>query len=158
VDGAQVGVFKESYEVGLAGLLQSHDGGALEAKVGLEVLGDFSDETLEGEFTDEEFGTLLVSPDFSEGHGTGPVTMGFLDTSGSRCRFSGGLCRQLFPWRLSSGGLAGCLFGSCHGKIFGTCLLLEKQIVNEVYSREEVILLGCVVRTACHVIILSLTR
>ncbi len=50
MDGAQVGVFEEGDEVGLNGLLKSTDGGRLEAKVRLEVLGDFSDETLEGEF------------------------------------------------------------------------------------------------------------
>ena len=40
VDGAQVGVLEETHQVGLAGLLQSHDGRALEPQVGLEVLGD----------------------------------------------------------------------------------------------------------------------
>ena len=47
VDGAEVGVLEEPHEVGLAGLLESHHGRALEAEVGLEVLGDLSDETLE---------------------------------------------------------------------------------------------------------------
>ena len=54
VDGAQVGVLEETDQVSLAGLLQSHDGGALEAQIGLEVLGDLTDETLEGELADEE--------------------------------------------------------------------------------------------------------
>ena len=47
VDGAQVGVLEQADQVGLAGLLQSHHGGALEAEVGLEVLGNLPDETLE---------------------------------------------------------------------------------------------------------------
>uniref|UniRef100_A0AAQ4PXQ6 Core Histone H2A/H2B/H3 domain-containing protein n=1 Tax=Gasterosteus aculeatus aculeatus TaxID=481459 RepID=A0AAQ4PXQ6_GASAC len=36
VDGAQVGVLEQAHQVSLAGLLQSHNGGALEAQVGLE--------------------------------------------------------------------------------------------------------------------------
>ena len=47
VDGAEFGVLEESHKVSLAGLLQSHHSRALEAQVGLEILGDLSDETLE---------------------------------------------------------------------------------------------------------------
>lgn len=54
----QVSVFKERYEVSLCRLLQSHDCRRLEAEIGLEVLGNLTDKTLEGEFTDEEFGGL----------------------------------------------------------------------------------------------------
>lgn len=49
VDGAQVGVLKERDEVSLNGLLESADGRRLEAQVRLEVLGDFTDKTLERE-------------------------------------------------------------------------------------------------------------
>jgi histone H3 len=38
VDGAQVGVLKESDQIGLTGLLESSDGSALEPQVSLEVL------------------------------------------------------------------------------------------------------------------------
>ena len=51
VDGAQVGVLEQADEVGLAGLLQGHHGGALEAQFSLEVLGDLTDETLERQLT-----------------------------------------------------------------------------------------------------------
>ena len=47
VDGAKVGILEKTNEVSLGSLLQGHDGGALEAEVGLEVLGDLSDEALE---------------------------------------------------------------------------------------------------------------
>ena len=47
MDGAEVGVLEETNQVGLASLLESHHGGALEAEVGLEVLSDLPDETLE---------------------------------------------------------------------------------------------------------------
>ena len=110
VDGGQVGVLEEGDEVSLGGLLEGHDGGRLESEVGLrvsgvqlrwmrgtylEVLGDFTDKTLEGELPDEELGGLLVSPDFSESDGTRPVPVGLLDTTGSGTRLgsslSGGL-------------------------------------------------------------------
>ena len=44
-----VGVFKEGNEVSLGRLLEGHDGGGLEAEIGLEILGDFTDQTLEGQ-------------------------------------------------------------------------------------------------------------
>ena len=47
VDGTEVGVLKESHQVSLTSLLESHHSRALEAEVGLEVLGDLSDEALE---------------------------------------------------------------------------------------------------------------
>jgi len=47
VNGGQVGVLEERDEVSLGRLLESHDGGGLESKVGLEVLSDLTDETLE---------------------------------------------------------------------------------------------------------------
>ena len=52
VDGAEIGVFEKGDEVGLDRLLEGTDGGRLEAEVGFEVLGDFTDETLEGELAD----------------------------------------------------------------------------------------------------------
>jgi hypothetical protein len=46
-------------QVGLASLLQRSDSGRLESEVSLEVLSDLSDETLEGELPDQEFGGFL---------------------------------------------------------------------------------------------------
>ena len=114
VDGAQVGVLKETDEVGLAGLLEGHDGGALEPEVGLEVLGNLPDEALEGQLADEELGGLLVPPDLTEGHGTGPVPVGLLDTAGGGCGLASGLGGQLLPGGLASGGLTGGLLGTSH--------------------------------------------
>ena len=48
----------------------------------LEILRDFTDETLEGELPDEELGRLLVATDFTEGDGSGAETMWLLDTTG----------------------------------------------------------------------------
>ena len=70
--GAQVGVFEETNEVGFSALLEGHDGRALKMQVGLEVLGDFPDETLEGQLADEkmlpERLSSISSCRFSSGH------------------------------------------------------------------------------------------
>ena len=47
VDGTEVGVLKQSHKVGLAGFLQGHHGGALEAEVSLEVLSNLPHKALE---------------------------------------------------------------------------------------------------------------
>lgn len=91
MNGAQVGVLEERDEVGLDGLLESADGGALEAQVGLEVLGDFTDQALEGELADEELGRLLVATDLTESDGTRLVAVRLLDTTGRWRRLAGSL-------------------------------------------------------------------
>lgn len=82
VDGAQVGVLKEGDEVGLDGLLESADGRGLEAEIGLEVLGNLTDKTLEGQLADEELSRLLVATDLTESDGTRLVAVRLLDTTG----------------------------------------------------------------------------
>ena len=116
VDGAQVGVLKQTNKVGLAGLLEGHDGGGLEPEVSLEVLCDLSHQTLEGQLADEELSGLLVSPDFTESHSSGPVSVGLLDSSGGGGRLPGSLGGELLPGSLSSGGLTGSLLGTSHGE------------------------------------------
>ncbi|XP_037728247.1 histone H4-like [Drosophila subpulchrella] len=61
MNGAQVGIFKEANQIGLASFLQSHHCRALESQVSLEVLSDFTHQTLERQLADQELGTLLVS-------------------------------------------------------------------------------------------------
>ena len=75
--------FEQGDEVSLNGFLESADGGGLESEIGLEVLCNFPDETLEGELADQELGGFLVTTDLTESDGTGTITMGLLDTSGS---------------------------------------------------------------------------
>lgn len=82
MDGAEVGVLEEGDEVSLNGLLKSTDGGGLEAEVRLEVLGNLTNQTLEGELADEELGRLLVATDLTESDGTGLVAVRLLDTTG----------------------------------------------------------------------------
>ena len=114
MDGAQVGVLKQSDEVSLAGLLEGHDSRALEAEVSLEVLGDLTDQALEGQLADEELGGLLVPPDLTEGHGAGAVPVGLLDATGGRGGLASGLGGQLLPGGLASSGLTGGLLGTGH--------------------------------------------
>ena len=69
MDGAQVGVLEQTDQVSLAGLLKSHDGRALEAQIGLEVLSDLSNQTLEGQLVDQQLSELLTATDHSQSYG-----------------------------------------------------------------------------------------
>jgi len=82
VDSAQVGVLKETDQIGLTGLLEGTDGGALEPQVSLEVLSNLPDKTLEGQLADQELSGLLVSSDLTESNCSGPVSVGLLDATG----------------------------------------------------------------------------
>ena len=114
VDSAQVGVFEETDQVSLGGFLESHDGGALETQVGLEVLSDLTDQPLEGQLADQKLSGLLVTTDLTESDGTGPVTMGLLDSTGGGGALTGGLGGQLFAGGFASGRLTGGLLGTGH--------------------------------------------
>lgn len=54
--------------------LQSTDSRTLETQICLEILGDFPDETLEGQLPDEQLGGLLVPTDLTQSNSTGPAT------------------------------------------------------------------------------------
>jgi len=70
MDGAKIGVFEQRDEVSLNGLLESTDGGRLEAQVGFEVLGNFTNQALERQLSDQELGGFLVTTDLTESDGT----------------------------------------------------------------------------------------
>ena len=114
VNGAQVGVFKESDKVGLGSLLKGKHGRSLEPQVVLEVLGNLTNETLEGKLADEEVSRLLVATNLTEGHGSWAVTVGLLDASGGRGGLASSLGGELLTRSLASGGLAGGLLGTGH--------------------------------------------
>lgn len=86
----------------------------MESQVSLEVLGDLTDQTLEGEFSDQQFGRLLVSSDLSKSDCSWSVTMRFLHSSSGWGALSGGLGSQLLSWSLSSSRFTSGLLGSCH--------------------------------------------
>jgi len=115
VDGAEVGVLEETNEVGLGGFLEGEDSGGLESEVVLELRSDLTDESLEGELSDEELGALLESADLAEGNGAGSEAVGLLDSAGG----GGGSLLGLLLGNVLSGGLAtgvlaSGLLGACH--------------------------------------------
>ena len=134
VDRGKVGVFKEGDEVSLGGLLKSHDGRGLETQVGLEVLGNLADETLEGELPDQELGGLLVTTDLSQSNGTGAEPVRLLNTTSDLWAMLEGKRREnkgrngyrrllagsrrfgseLLPWGLATGGFTSSLLGAGH--------------------------------------------
>jgi len=114
VDGAKIGILKERDEVGFNGFLEGTDGRGLEAKVGLEVLSDFTNKTLEGEFADEQLGRLLVATNFTESDGSGPEAMRLLDTTSGSGSLAGLLGGELFARSFATSGLASGLLGSGH--------------------------------------------
>ena len=83
VNGTQVGVFKQTHEVSFAGFLKGHHGRALETQIGLEILSDLTDKTLEGQLADQQLGGFLVTTDLTKSHCSRPVSVRFLDTTSS---------------------------------------------------------------------------
>ena len=83
-------------------------------QVGLEVLGNLTDKTLEGQLADEELSGFLVSPDLTESHCSWPVSVGFLDSTGGGGRLASCLGGQLLPGGLASGRFTGGLLGTSH--------------------------------------------
>ena len=114
VNGTKVSVLEQANQVSFSSLLEGKNGGSLEAQVGLEILCNFTDKTLERELADEQVGGLLVTTDLSEGDSSWAVTVGLLDSSSGRGTLTSSLGGELFTRSLSSGGLAGGLLGAGH--------------------------------------------
>jgi histone H3 len=114
VDGAQVRVLEQANKVGLGGFLEGENGRSLEAKITLKILGDLTNETLEGELPDEEVGTLLVPADLTKSHGARAVTVGLFHSSGGRSGLAGSFGGELLAGGFASGGFAGGLLGTGH--------------------------------------------
>ena len=55
MDGAEVGVLKETHKISLTGLLECHNSGALEAQISLEILSNLTNQSLEGQLADQQF-------------------------------------------------------------------------------------------------------
>ena len=117
MDGTQVGVFEKTNQVSFRGFLKSCDSSRLESQVSFEVLSDFTNQSLEWQFSDEQFSRFLVSSDLSEGYCSRSVAMRFLDSTSSWCAFSCSLCGQLFSWSLASSRFSCSLLGSCHFEV-----------------------------------------
>ncbi|KYQ59697.1 hypothetical protein ALC60_01363 [Trachymyrmex zeteki] len=72
VNGAQIRVFEQADQVSFRRFLEGTYSGALKAQIGLEILSDFTNQTLERQFPDEQLRGLLVSSDFSQSYSTRP--------------------------------------------------------------------------------------
>jgi len=95
VNGTQVGILEQSNKISLRGLLESQHGTALESKIALEILGNFTNQTLEGQLADEKVGGLLVTTDLTKSDSSGTVSVRLLHTSSCRGGLTGGLGGQL---------------------------------------------------------------
>ena len=120
VDCAQVGVFEKTDQVRFAGFLQGHNGAALETKVGLEILSDLTDKSLEWQLADQKLSALLVTTDFAKSDGSWSVTMRLLYSAGGRCTLACNLGCQLLVRRFSFSVFTRGLLGTCH------CILIIK--------------------------------
>ena len=89
----------------------------LEAKVGLELLGDLADEALEGELADEQLRRLLEATDLAERHGAGAIPVGLLHAAGRGRALASGLGGEVLAGRLAASGLAGSLLSAGHAWI-----------------------------------------
>ena len=115
VDGAEVGVLEETDHVGFGGLLEGKDGGALETELASVLRGDLTDESLEGQFADQELGALLETSDLTESDGAGSESVGSLDAVGGLLGLLGsGLVGDVLSGVLGANVLAGGLLGAGH--------------------------------------------
>ncbi len=87
--GAQIGVFEQSHQECLGCLLKGVDGCRLEAQVVTIFVGDFPDQPLERQLSNEKLGRLLVAPDLSQGHGSWAPAARFLDARLQSTLFGG---------------------------------------------------------------------
>ena len=135
MDGTQVGVFEKTNQVSFRGFLKSCDSSRLESQVSFEVLSDFTNQSLEWQFSDEQFSRFLVSSDFSKSDGTWTVSVRFLHSSSGWGALSGSLGGQLFSWSLASSGFSCSLLGSCHLEleIRRNSLAMWKRLKIELY-------------------------
>ena len=62
---AKIGVLEKTNKVRFASFLQCHDSRALKPQVGLEVLSDLADQTLERELANEQLCGLLIPEDLT---------------------------------------------------------------------------------------------
>ena len=95
VNGTQVGVLEQSNKVSFGSFLERQNSGRLETEIGLEVLSNLTNKTLERGLADKEIGRLLVLADLTESNSSRAITVGFLYTSGSRCGLTGSLSKQI---------------------------------------------------------------
>ncbi len=116
MNGAEIGILKQSHHVRLSCFLQGKHCLTLEPEITLVLLSNLSHKSLEWQLSDQKLGWLLELPDFSESYRTGSESMRFLDTTTLWHCSSLPCCLvcELFPWSLGSRVLPCGLLGPCH--------------------------------------------
>ncbi|KAL2542942.1 Uncharacterized protein Adt_03920 [Abeliophyllum distichum] len=80
----EVSIFKQTNKVRLCRLLQRRHGGALEPQIGLEVLGNFTNQSLERQLTDQKLGRLLILSDLTQSHSSMAKSVRLFHSAGGR--------------------------------------------------------------------------
>lgn len=114
MNSTQIRILKQSNQISLRRLLKCGHGGALEAKISLEILRNLPHKPLEWKLPYQQFSALLVLPDFPQRHRARAEPVRLFDTSGCRRWFPCRLCRQLLPRSLPTSGFPGRLLCTCH--------------------------------------------
>ena len=128
VDGAEVGVLEEANHVSLRGLLEGEDGRGLETELVSVLRGDLTDESLEGEFPDEELGGLLEASDLTESDGARSEAVRLLDAIGGALGLLGSsLVSDVLPGVLGAGVFAGGLLSASHFFFLGVSFKIINQ-------------------------------
>jgi hypothetical protein len=139
VDGAEVSVLEKTNQVGLDGLLEGKNGGALESDVSLNIASDVLDQSLERKLSDQEVGGSLVLSDFSDSNSSWSESVWLLNTSHSSGGWGLGLGGgDLLSWlldsvaSLSSGSLSsGHLCEICFGILKNGGCLNRKFLLSD---------------------------
>jgi hypothetical protein len=88
MDSSKVGVFEKTNKVSLSRFLKSQDSRSLESEISLEVLSNFTNQTLERKLADQELSGLLVTSDLTKSDSSRTISVWFLDTTSGWCRFA----------------------------------------------------------------------
>ena len=118
VNGAEIGVLKETNQVRLRRLLESSHSAALKPQIRLKVLSNLPNQPLERQLPDQKLSALLVLPDLPQRHRSGPEPVGLLHSSRGRRRLPSSLGGQLLSRSLPSRGLPSGLLGASHFTLF----------------------------------------
>jgi hypothetical protein len=85
MDRTQIGILKKTHKVSLGCFLECKNSMALETKISLEVLGNFSNKSLEWQLSDQQLSTLLILTDLTQSNCSRAIAMGLLHSASGRC-------------------------------------------------------------------------
>ena len=113
--GDEVYILEETCEVSFSGCLELDNSVTLESEIIIELRSDFTDESYEGELSNEKFGALLETLDLSGSDNAWSKSVGPFDTTSYyRCSFLGLLLSNVLSWSLATSVLSSCLLCTSH--------------------------------------------